>query len=318
MQKLLSADLWDTIGEKAANARRRRAAIAYVTESRLLPLGAGDVLVVDASDDSIAGGRTCAKSLAGYFAAGVSLFNVPNLHAKVLVLDDCSIIGSANASMHSAEHYVEASVISDHPELVSQAEQLIGLLAVRGNVIDSEFIARIQKIPVKTRPPVPSNRSPVKIQPSAPRCWFVSTREDAVYPGNSNTVKSALEEVQGHIGPDAGFVSWFWWGGSARFPSTARVGDIVIQCSRPRNKMLSSRGVLVYRHARIERIFQEPGQTAKTFHCVRALDWQNTTVKWGDFTRLAKRAGVTRQLSYTSNVTLTDQQSAALFAIWPT
>lgn len=320
MLKLLSADLWATIRQKAVKAKRRRAAIAYVTDPRLLPLGAGDVLVVDASDASIAAGRTSAKVLAGYLRAGASLFNVPNLHAKVLVLDDWAVIGSANASLRSSEYYVEASVVSDRPELVGQAEQLIGSLAAVGGVIDRKFIARIREIPVLTPPESPSNRkgSQIKVETGAPKYWLISTREDTSYPGDVGAVERVKEEVQERIGPDAGNVSWFWWGGSAPFPSTARVGDIVIQCSRPRNKMLSSRGVLVYQHGRIVDIFQEPGQTVKTFHCVHPRDWEQTAIKWVEFARLAKRAGITRRITYVSNISLTEKQSGALFDIWPT
>lgn len=276
--------------------------------------------MVDASDASIAAGRTSAEVLAGYLAAGAALFNVPNLHAKVLVLDDCTVIGSANASLRSSHYYVEASVISDRPELIGQAEQLIGSLAASGDVIDSEFIARIRKIPVVISPDSPSIRagSHPKVQMSEPKCWLISTREDARYPGAIDAVENAMDEVQKRIGPDAGIVSWFWWGGNAPFPSTARVGDVVVQCSRPRNKMSSSRGVLVYRHGRIESIFQEPGQTVKTFHCVRPHDWEQTAVKWVDFARLAKRAGIARKLTYASNIRLTEKQSGALFEIWPT
>lgn len=318
--KLLSADLWDIVGKKAVKAKRRRAAISYVTESRLLPLGAGDVLVVDASDASIAAGRTSAEVLAGYLSAGASLFNVPNLHAKVLVLDDWAVIGSANASLRSAKYYVEASVVSDRPELIGQAERLIGSLAETGSVIDSEFIARIRLIPVATPCPPPSGHpgANAKVETGSPKYWLISTREDGVYPGNIDVVEQAVEEVQERIGPGAGVVSWFWWGGKKRFPSTAQVGDIVIQCSRPRNRMTSSRGVLVYGHGRIESIFQEPGRAVKTFHCVRPPDWEKTAIKWVDFARLAERAGITRKLTYTSNVRLTEKQSGALFEIWPT
>lgn len=320
MLKLLSADLWETVGAKAAKAKRRRAAIAYVTDASLLPLGASDVLVVDASDASIAAGLTSAEVLAGYLAAGAALFNVPNLHAKVLLLDDWAVIGSANASLRSARHYVEASVISDRPELIGQAEYLVSSLAASGDVIDSDFIARIRQIPVLIpNEPAPDHAGshPRAIQTGATKYWLISTREDARYPGDVGVVEDALAHVQKRIGPDAGSVSWFWWGGSAPFPSTARVGDIVIQCSRPKNRMSSSRGVLVYRHGRIESIFQERGQTVKTFHCVRPRDWEQTAVKWTEFARLAKRAGINRKLTYASNIRLNEKQSGALFEIWP-
>jgi len=60
MLKVLSVNLWSAIRQKAKHAEQRRAAVAYVTDATLLPLRKGDLLVTDASDASIAGGRTSA------------------------------------------------------------------------------------------------------------------------------------------------------------------------------------------------------------------------------------------------------------------
>jgi hypothetical protein len=320
MLKLLSRDLWSIVRAKAIKAKRRRVAMAYVTDVSLLPLAQGDVLVVDASDASIAGGRTSASVLAEYFSAGVSLFCVRNLHAKVLVLDGCAVIGSANASRRSAEYYAEAAVLSDRPELVGQAALLISSLAGSGEVIDREFIARIQRIDVvPSAGPRPSTASSTLggVSLDGAKHWFVSTRLDAKYPGDVDVVENANEQVQEEIGANAGLVDWFWWGGTASFPSTAREGDVVIQCTRPKSIMSSARGVWVYRHGVIEKILQEQGQKVKTFHCVYPSNCEETALKWRDFELLAKRAGITRKLGYTSNVRLNERQSAALFDIWP-
>jgi phosphatidylserine/phosphatidylglycerophosphate/cardiolipin synthase-like enzyme len=120
MLKIISANLWDTIQKKAKRSEYRRAAIAYVTDPTLLPLRNGDLLVTDASDASIPSGRTSAITLEKYFKAEVELFNLPDLHAKVLVLDDWAVVGSANASHQSAAVYFEAAMLSEDPSLLGR------------------------------------------------------------------------------------------------------------------------------------------------------------------------------------------------------
>jgi|SRR5579863_10458700 len=113
MLKVVSAGLWKAIAVKGKRAATRRAAIAYVGDSPPLTFGDGDILIVDASDPSIASGRTSAKALKRFQRAGAELFSHRNLHAKVMLLDDWVVIGSANDSQHSARAYVEAALVSD-------------------------------------------------------------------------------------------------------------------------------------------------------------------------------------------------------------
>jgi len=87
--------------------------VAYVTDAKLLPLRKGDLLVTDASDPSIAGGRTSAETLLHYFNKGVQLFSLSALHAKILVLDDWAVVVSANASQQSASVYIEAALVAE-------------------------------------------------------------------------------------------------------------------------------------------------------------------------------------------------------------
>jgi phosphatidylserine/phosphatidylglycerophosphate/cardiolipin synthase-like enzyme len=117
MQRVLSADIWNEIGKRAKTADTRKAAIAYFTKD-LVGFRAADVLVVDASSHAIRTGQTDAKLLQKLHRAGVRLFSQEGLHAKVLLLDGYSVVGSANMSASSAR-LIEAAVISDNAVIAS-------------------------------------------------------------------------------------------------------------------------------------------------------------------------------------------------------
>jgi hypothetical protein len=104
----------------------RRAAIAYLGEDApaLLPLRAGDLLVVNASRAAVRAHVTSPIALAHYVEAGVRVLSSPNLHANVIATNRRAIIGSANAS-HSSTIADEAVVVTDDPEVVAAAWTLI-------------------------------------------------------------------------------------------------------------------------------------------------------------------------------------------------
>jgi phosphatidylserine/phosphatidylglycerophosphate/cardiolipin synthase-like enzyme len=139
MQKVLSADIWSEIGKRARSADTRKAAIAYFTMD-LVGFRADDVLVVDASRNAIGSGQTDARLLQKLNQAGVRLYNQEWLHAKVLLLDGYSIIGSANMSA-SSPHLIEAAVISDNATTASGVSSFIAQLATPPNRLDSTRIA---------------------------------------------------------------------------------------------------------------------------------------------------------------------------------
>ncbi|WKN60037.1 hypothetical protein HJ581_0040150 [Rhodococcus opacus] len=100
----------------------RHAAIAYLGEDApaLLPLRAGDLLVVNASRAAVRAHVTSPIALAYYVEAGVRVLSSPNLHANVIATSRRAVIGSANAS-HSSTIADEAVVITDDPEVVAAA-----------------------------------------------------------------------------------------------------------------------------------------------------------------------------------------------------
>src|SRR5437016_4173560 len=90
----------------------------YVTASHL-QLQAGDVLVCDASDKAITGSLTSASLLRSWFSQGAALYSLKGLHAKVAVINDNALIGSANLSDNAGVRTCEASLLTDDVQVVA-------------------------------------------------------------------------------------------------------------------------------------------------------------------------------------------------------
>jgi hypothetical protein len=124
----LSRDIWPQLTKAARDSRQRCAvAVAYFGKgaSRLLPLGRGSRLVVDASERSVGSGQTCPADLIKLVKSGVAVYSIPNLHAKVFVLGSVAYVGSANVSTSSASHLVEAVIRTTEPKAVHAARQFV-------------------------------------------------------------------------------------------------------------------------------------------------------------------------------------------------
>lgn len=120
MNELLSSGLWPRIRKLAKIAKRKSAAVAYVTDDRYLKFGEGDVLVTDASDEAIKSGQTSASLLESALRRKATIASISGLHSKVYVFDRCAVIGSANLSRES-ERRTEAALLTDQPTVVSSA-----------------------------------------------------------------------------------------------------------------------------------------------------------------------------------------------------
>jgi len=124
----ITQDIWPQLTKAARGSQQRCAvAVAYfgAGASRLLPLRKGSRLVVDASERAVASGQTCPADLIKLLKRGVSVYSVPNLHAKVFVLGRAAFIGSANVSSRSASQLVEAVIRTTEPSAVRAARQFV-------------------------------------------------------------------------------------------------------------------------------------------------------------------------------------------------
>lgn len=124
----ISRGIWPKLTAAVRGSRQRCAvAVAYLGSgaSRLLPLPRNSRLVVDASERAVASGQTSPAELEILVKRGVSVFSVPNLHAKVFVLDRAAYIGSANVSGRSSSQLVEAVIRTTEHKAVRAARQFV-------------------------------------------------------------------------------------------------------------------------------------------------------------------------------------------------
>jgi len=144
-----SNHLWTTIEDLAGRARVRRGAVAYVSDDSVVRFRANDLLITDASDQSVALGQTSAEVIKRAVNAGAAVYSSPGLHAKLLILDDVVVVGSQNLSASSSKgRLFEAGIVTDHPSVRTAANDLMRQLQRSASPIDNEEVKRLLRIPV--------------------------------------------------------------------------------------------------------------------------------------------------------------------------
>ncbi|MFF0818671.1 phosphatidylserine/phosphatidylglycerophosphate/cardiolipin synthase family protein [Rhodococcus sp. NPDC003318] len=117
---------WPHITAALRGPGPRYAAIAYLGTGApdLLPLAAGDVLVVNAGRAAIRAHATAPSALAHFVDVGVRVLSSPNLHANAVATPKIGIVGSASAT-NSSTVADEAVVISDDSDVVESVRAFI-------------------------------------------------------------------------------------------------------------------------------------------------------------------------------------------------
>ncbi|MGW3787243.1 phospholipase D-like domain-containing protein [Micromonospora chokoriensis] len=141
-----------TICQKA-EGRKVRAAVAYAGDGAtdLLPVKAGDLIVVNGSRNAIASGATSARLLRSWYEQGVLLYAHETLHAKVFVIGRTAFVGSANLSLRAhTDRTVEAAIRSTEAAVVVGAREFIDQMAADATEIDDAWLDWAETVPVRT------------------------------------------------------------------------------------------------------------------------------------------------------------------------
>lgn len=313
MQKVLSPDVWRTIGPRARKASRRKAAIAYVT-SDLIRFRSGDSLVVDASEGAIRSGQTDAKLLRRLLKSGVALYNHPSLHAKVLVFDEVAVVGSGNMSDSSANNLIEASIVTDHPSTVSGASSLIEQLIQASTELTERYVDRLCKIRVERHGSAPHGRrrGRTSLRPLGTRTWLIGIWRLArglVRKEHRRLEEGKLLLRKRRQKPTEEFGS-IRIGGTGRFDRLCREGDSVIRIWRESRE---SRPTRVFRSTGIL-LKQKAGKGWLLLHA--KASGRHSEMRWGQFQKLMKRLGMDRPLTANSSLLLDDELADALGRAW--
>ena len=149
--EFLTANVWARITKDLSCAKAPcQVAVAYLGKggASLLPLPARSKIVVDASLAAVKSGQTHPGDLLALHKDGVQVFSRAALHAKVFVAGGVIIVGSANASQHSARVLTEAVVRSTDPAAIDAGRRF-----VEGLCIEPLGPGQLERLQRHYRPP---------------------------------------------------------------------------------------------------------------------------------------------------------------------
>ncbi len=293
MEKLLLERLWPEVQKLARKAKKIEAAIAYFSSDKFLPLNAGSALIVDASPETIRSGGTSAKLL-WRLRKKIRLFDLENLHAKIILLDGQVVVGSANASQTSADRLHEAGILTDSPRVVSQARSYFYQLKQKAESLTERRLRELMKIKPRSRRALNRGKQRTFSAPGE-MFWLVSAYDldEAEYDHEQKYVEQVEKELR-RLQPEAD-PSWLRWEGKSRFRERAANGDTLIVFSREKGRKrpyeVQPPTSLLFRQDRKDwtRFYYDPDLSTP----LRSVDWKT-------FQELLKTAGVTRKvLPYT-------------------
>ncbi|MCD2114219.1 phosphatidylserine/phosphatidylglycerophosphate/cardiolipin synthase family protein [Rhodococcus rhodochrous] len=117
-----------------------RVAIAYLdhTAPDLLPLRAGDQLIVNAARPAVRAHATSPTALAHFLDAGVRVLSTPNLHTGLIIAGEKVIVGPVSASISSTVADETALITDDH-DVIAAAHAFLDNLEDTV-VIDEAFL----------------------------------------------------------------------------------------------------------------------------------------------------------------------------------
>lgn len=253
MTTRLHADrVWSTLTTATRKCRGQAfAAVPYFGKSghRLLPLRAGDTLVVNASKAAVASGQTAPEALRKLSCKGVRLFSCEHLHAKVFVFGRTAFIGSANVSAHSRDVLAEAILETNDPAAVGDAIRFI--TGLHASLIGPTELDRLDGIYRAPRIPGGRRKSSKVARRAKPRVFLTQLTQEELPPGfqsASEEGESRAEALREH--PDSELDS-FWRTGFCPF----KRGDTVIQVVNVPNdsntRWIYTPGVVTFRMARV-------------------------------------------------------------------
>lgn len=312
MDQLLTNDLWPSVRKMAKKAKRIAAAIAYFSSETNLKLRSGDLLVVDASDNAIRNGETSAPLLRRLHRRGVSIHNRSGLHAKVILIDQKAVIGSANASVSSTT-LDEAAVLTTDPTVVSQARSFIVQLARNADCMYDEDIEKLCRIKVVRRGGAGAvGKRRRRIRVPGGNVWIVGVTE--MEPEEYKNENKEIETAEGRIhrtfpGVDP---DWVRYEGTSCGRSRIAAGDRLIVVSNAKKAKtpyeVCPPSTVLWRQDRKKwtRFYYDP-----------RLSRPQSDIQWKEFQSLCSKTGIGRVSRYAERM-LSPAEASELTRLWPT
>lgn len=230
---LFNENLWQELSARIEQARSASAAVAYLgsNSSHLLPLKAGDRLVVDMSLRAVRAGVTDPKEVKKFLKRGVTVFSRASLHAKFFVVGRFVITGSSNISNHARTALDEAAIMTDDPAVLRQASTVFEQLCTEP--VRSEYLKRCLR---EYRPPrfEGKQRGRKLAQPITSNVWIIGGLRYAELPAQERQtadrlVKEAKAKLPAYRRVDVEYTNY---DRRFKFFDSLRLGDWLVTCVR--------------------------------------------------------------------------------------
>ncbi len=126
--ELVTSNIWRLITKTVkSHPSKSMVAVAYFGQqaANMLPLKKSSTLLVDASEKAVKSGQTCPAELLKLYYKGVKVYSLENLHAKIYVVGNTLLIGSANVSGNSSKVLQEAIIKTNDKQAINDAKAFI-------------------------------------------------------------------------------------------------------------------------------------------------------------------------------------------------
>jgi hypothetical protein len=283
MEGIITGRIWSQVKEVIDSQASKTAAVAYVSKGTPISFGDGDTLICDATDQAIRSGQTDADTLRDFLRNGAKLFSCENLHAKVIVSGDVTVIGSANLSASAETVLIEASLVTRRARVRSQALALIHDIRTKAVPIDADFVRRICSLPVDRRGMVTGTPTRISIAELGTRFWVVNVSPfDVRDEEEQKSVEEGERQARAVLGDPEADVDWVRFTGQSKFRRMARVGDsvVVIWKANRRINVVGPRAILSVSE-------QDQGRWKRFF-----LGGEAGRFSWTEFERELKKVGL--------------------------
>lgn len=232
------SSIWKALARRATGPRR--VACPYVGEgaSKLLPWKKGDVLVCALSKLNARAGNVCPAEIEKLREMKVEVYVEPDLHAKVMLLADHAVVGSANLSYHSRDNLDEAGVV------LRDAANLAAIDAwFKARMVEPVTPGLLEECKKAYRKPKWPSLDEAQGTHSNRTLWIITTEPMPEFPADELAAASAarraaekeIEKPESH-----GTDQIRWEGG--KFAEQVKKDDLVVQVWKHRGQHVSPHG----------------------------------------------------------------------------
>ncbi|WP_407306746.1 phospholipase D family protein [Acinetobacter sp.] len=187
---LESENLWEKLIVINEKSPFRSAAVAYFSSDIDLKFIKGDLLIINASPESIQSGATSLDLIEKYLIEGVEIYSNSTLHTKLIIFCEYVYIGSANISRNSKSNLIEAGILTNDKNIIDQSINLIKSIKSDYKTIKIDQAAIDQLKSIKVDRFNILSREKFRLLENNKKYWALGIFQEALYDGDQDTINN--------------------------------------------------------------------------------------------------------------------------------